>query len=104
RAADARGDFEEIELAVRRAAYELCVRRAALHAERAQKLFVQTRQLGVLRGVVIQRVRREDAALVRDAHGRPSVAARSVEDDPAAFDDGVYVEDFARDELFEQVV
>src|ERR1051325_4463797 len=92
RAADARRDFEEVELAVRRAAYELCVRRAALHAERAQKLFVQARQLGVLGRVVIQSVRREDSALVRDAHRRPPVAARAVEDYAAVFDHGVDVE------------
>ena len=103
-AADARRDFEEVELAVRSAAYELRVRGAALHAERAQKLFVKARQLGVFGRIVIECVRREDAALVRDAHGRPPVAARATEDDSAAFDDGVNVEDFARDELFQKVV
>src|ERR1051326_2887454 len=86
-AADARGDFEEVELAVRRAAYELGVRRAAFESERGEQFLVEPHEFRVLARVVLDRARGEDAAVVRDVQRRTTVAARAAEDYLAAFDD-----------------
>src|SRR2546423_12962925 len=104
RAADARGDFKEVELSVFSAAYELGVRRAAFESECGEQFTVQARQPLVLARVVLDCVRGEDAALLRHAQRGPTVLARAVEYDFAALDDRVNVEDFAAHEFFEKVV
>src|SRR5205085_8258526 len=80
RAADARRDFEEVELPSFGAAYELGVCRAAPESERREQPGVQARQLGALRRVVLDGVGDEDAALLHDPQGRATVAARAAED------------------------
>src|SRR2546430_15090798 len=85
--------FEEVELSVIRAAYELGMRRAARESECGEQFTVQARQPLVLARVVLDCVRGEDAALLRHAQRGPTVLARPREDDVAPLADRGTVED-----------
>ena len=104
RAADARRDFEKVEIAVSIALDELSMRRAGLHAHRLDQAAIDFQQLLLVQRIVRNRLRNIRAAAVRNLQRRSPVFVDAREGDATIADERVDVKDFAGDEPCQDVI